>query len=390
MHQLEKGYEIKFSAELSSAEDHIVCRIGCDAVIGTQHMRVLKHNIPACDFPPIPKKIVSQNEPTRKSSSDEFGLDDIEDEVLLNAASRAEMVAEDDVFQNMDNEIDAQSTTVVVKKSLPVATPPVVQMANDVVKKEWINHESRGPDNISLQEGPEKNVKSGASKIPQNAKLGASEKAASSKIWHKTIQQPITQGSKNRSLTLSSSRAMAENRTSAGISDISQSGAYYEDDVELPEKPVVSFLDQHPDSSFGNDSLGSLEAGMLELYDPMTRLAAVAASPKLNSSFVDGVFDFEAFNNGTGSQESRLSLSAYQPAGLYPPAEKYTKEATKRARSPTPDGEAVKCRRVTKDVDTTRITEAAQEEFKPVYPEWLNEFDADLINGFKDFVDFVD
>jgi hypothetical protein len=201
----------------------------------------------------------------------------------------------------------------------------------------------------------------------------------------------IIQGSKNRSLTLSSPRAAVENRTHANMGDKSHSGACYEEGtIELPEKPTVSILDQYPDSSFGNDSLGSLEAGMLELDDPMTRAATVATSPKLTSSFVDGVFDFEAFNNGIGSQESHLSLSAYQPAGLHPPAEKYTKEPTKRARSPTPDGEAVKCRRITKDLDTTRIPEATREEFKPVYPEWLNEFDADFINGFKDFVDFVD
>jgi ATP-dependent DNA helicase HFM1/MER3 len=130
MHQLDKVFEIKFTAELSSVDDNITCRVACDSVIGTQHMRVLKHNIPACDFPTILKSIVNQNKPARKLSSDEFGSDDINDEELLSAVSKVERVADEDGFHDMDNEVNGKSATVATKNLVAVAAPIAVQMAN--------------------------------------------------------------------------------------------------------------------------------------------------------------------------------------------------------------------------------------------------------------------
>jgi ATP-dependent DNA helicase HFM1/MER3 len=129
MHQLDRGLEIKFTAELSGVGDDITCRVACDAIIGTQYMRVLKHNIPACDFPPVPKSIVSKDKPSRKLSSDEFGLDDINDEELLDVASKADKVADEDGFYDVEDRLEAKSTTAASKKP-SVTEHPLLQMAN--------------------------------------------------------------------------------------------------------------------------------------------------------------------------------------------------------------------------------------------------------------------
>jgi ATP-dependent DNA helicase HFM1/MER3 len=156
------------------------------------------------------------------------------------------------------------------------------------------------------------------------------------------------------------------------------------------EEETVFFPKQRPTSSYDNSSLDSLEAGMLDLGEQLAEPVPGAESPKLNSSFVDGVFDFEAFNDGKDSQGSHLSLSAYQPAGLQPPTTDHTQHPMKRLRSPTPEEEVVKCRRITKDCNAMQTPQASLEPPKPVYPEWLSEFDADLVNELKDVVDFID
>ena len=144
IYQLEKGYDINFTAELSSVDDDIICRVACDNIIGTQHMRVLKHNIPASDFPPLPKKVEKQIAPTaRKRSSDEFGSDDIKDEELLDAAVKAEKGAGEDDFIDIDDLMDDKSTIVVGTKK-PVASKakalPILKMSNG---KYACNHSCR-------------------------------------------------------------------------------------------------------------------------------------------------------------------------------------------------------------------------------------------------------
>jgi ATP-dependent DNA helicase HFM1/MER3 len=201
----------------------------------------------------------------------------------------------------------------------------------------------------------------------------------------------LARGSKNRKSTSTPPCGVTKDNNYASVGCSSQLGAPLTGEAGDPsEEGTVAFPEQPPESSLGNASLDSLEAGMLELEDPMTRSAPAATSPKLNSSFVDGIFDFEAFHNEDDSQGSHLSLSAYQPAGLHTPAEKHTRQAMKRVRSPNPNEEFMKCRRIAKDDNVIRPLQAGQSPPKPVYPEWLNEFDTDLIDGFKDVVDFID
>jgi ATP-dependent DNA helicase HFM1/MER3 len=189
----------------------------------------------------------------------------------------------------------------------------------------------------------------------------------------------------------SASYRVDQSSNDVDVEHSSPSGISRKEDASDPfEQETVFFSEQYSASSFDNSSLNSLEAGMLDLGEELAEPIPVAESPKLNYSFVDGVFDFEAFNNSKDSQGSHLSLSAYQPAGLQPPTTKHPQHPMKRLRSPSPEEEVVKCRRVTKDHNTMQTPQGALEPPKPVYPEWLNEFDADLIDEFKDVVDFVD
>lgn len=148
MHQLDQGLEIKFTVELSDVDDDITCRVACDDIIGTQHVRVLQHSIPANDFPPISKKIVSQIKPIQKPSSDEFGSDDINDDELLSAASKAEKFVDEDGFQDMDEDIKPTFTAAVSKKPSTAVVLPVLLMANG---KYACNHACR--NNQPLKSG---------------------------------------------------------------------------------------------------------------------------------------------------------------------------------------------------------------------------------------------
>jgi ATP-dependent DNA helicase HFM1/MER3 len=197
-------------------------------------------------------------------------------------------------------------------------------------------------------------------------------------------------GSRNNKITPAASCGVAPGSEDFMVEEFSHSGISHNEASDLFGEDTVFSAEQRPASSFDNSSMDSLEAGMLDLGEPMTEPVLDTENPKLNSSFVDGVFDFEAFNNGEDSQGSRLSLSAYQPAGLQPPTTKYTQQPMKRLRSPSPEEEVVKCRRIAKDHNVTHTPQEASEPPKPIYPEWLSEFDQDLIDEFKDIVDFID
>lgn len=139
---------------------------------------------------------------------------------------------------------------------------------------------------------------------------------------------------------------------------------------------------EHPSSSFREGSLESLEAGMIGLSDSMMLRPS---TPTLTSSFANRAFDFEAFEPEHGGQKeaqpsSDLDELLKQDECLIVS----TNSALKRQHSLTPDFEIVKHRRVTRDERAQQIPQG------PSIPAWVDEFDADLIDGLKDFVDFVD
>ncbi|QSZ37064.1 hypothetical protein DSL72_009156 [Monilinia vaccinii-corymbosi] len=82
----------QLTVELSSPDDEIKCWMACDQIVGTIQSCVLKHNIPASEFPR--PKLVAEKSPAAKclkvgDKSDEFD-DEIDDDAMLAAACQAE------------------------------------------------------------------------------------------------------------------------------------------------------------------------------------------------------------------------------------------------------------------------------------------------------------
>jgi len=125
-------------------------------------------------------------------------------------------------------------------------------------------------------------------------------------------------------------------------------------------------------------SHANLEAGMAELSD-----AAMIDNlhAEIDSNFANGVFDFDTFN---GTPRKPISSS---PGKDVPKNEAAVtpiqKDSLKRDRSATPEIQHAKHRRVAKSEPVSQST-------LPAVPDWVNDFDSDLINELKAFVDFVD
>jgi len=142
------------------------------------------------------------------------------------------------------------------------------------------------------------------------------------------------------------------------------------------ETDLAPYQAQNPISSFPDDSIESLEAGMIGLSDSMMLRGA---TPKMDSSFADGIFDFDAYNNDhddhDAQPENTVMPSIEEPS---PPA--IPEHSLKRTPSPSLEEPEMKCRRVAKP-DPTQLSSV---------PAWVDEFDSDLIDGLKGIVDFVD
>jgi ATP-dependent DNA helicase HFM1/MER3 len=151
----------------------------------------------------------------------------------------------------------------------------------------------------------------------------------------------------------------------------------------LSPDPFESFNLQEENaapSSFPDNSQASLEAGMLELADTAT---IDVPSPQVDSSFANGFFDFDAFEERNKTPKKPI-ISPPIKDKRGPPLAPIMKDPLKRDRSATPKLCPVKHRRLTEDEPVLRLTQAA------AIPDWVNDFDPDLINELKGFVDFVD
>jgi len=133
-------------------------------------------------------------------------------------------------------------------------------------------------------------------------------------------------------------------------------------------------------NSIWDDSLESLEAGTIGLSDPMMLRPP---TPKVNTSFANGVFDFDAFSNHRDDQEKSTSPStkASEEEGQVPSP--VIKKSRKRERSTSPELQIKRPR----NMDEVLAEKSNQQSS---IPSWLDEFDSDLIDELKGFVDFVD
>lgn len=141
-------------------------------------------------------------------------------------------------------------------------------------------------------------------------------------------------------------------------------------------------------STYDNDSLKDLEAGMVEFDEDFV---APAPTPTPRQSFAERLFDFDAFDDvigrfGEEPSESKAAISSMveQTRESESSATAEAEEQATRATSLEADIEEVKFRRVTQAEQVQESAAAGN------LPEWVNEFDAELIDSLKDYVDFVD
>jgi len=147
------------------------------------------------------------------------------------------------------------------------------------------------------------------------------------------------------------------------------------------ETSSIPYQDENDISLFLDNSLESLEAGMIGLSDSMMPRGL---TPRVDSSFADGVFGFNKYQNNGQLQAEDTTMTENEslvegPADL-PEAKRYLK----REPSPSLDESEVKHRRISR-------SELVQERSQaPSVPAWVDEFDPELIEGLEGIVDFVD
>ncbi|KAJ8069497.1 hypothetical protein OCU04_003150 [Sclerotinia nivalis] len=155
--RLLNGNKQQFTVELSSPDDEIKCWLACDDIVGTLQSCILKHNIPAAEFPP--PKVVVEEQPIINNSrteqvatSDEFD-DGIDDDAMLAAAKQVEggrRVSSDygsDAFIDIDT-IDLGNSVNNKRSREEIDQPEPVKMDNG----KWAcNHHCR--DGNTLKNG---------------------------------------------------------------------------------------------------------------------------------------------------------------------------------------------------------------------------------------------
>ena len=161
------------------------------------------------------------------------------------------------------------------------------------------------------------------------------------------------------------------------------------------ESGTVSYQKTTPTSSFPEDSLDSLEAAMLGFEDSMMLRAP---SPKVDSSFANKVFDFEAFPDRRDEQEIFSSPLVRGSRRISRSPSPLAITAALKRRSPSPLVRKTLKRELSDgleqpDVKHRRVSSKApaqQTPQQPSVPAWVDDFDSDIIEGLKGFVDFVD
>lgn len=158
--------------------------------------------------------------------------------------------------------------------------------------------------------------------------------------------------------------------------------------LEDYDNPSSTQKPKLPASTLDDDSLEDLEGRMVEFDDPVV---APAQTPSSRRSFAEGLFDFDAFDDvadGFGEQSSGLetAISSMVEQTREPESFRQAEGEQKvtRATSLEADIDEVKCRRITEAEQVQESAAAGN------LPEWVNEFDAELIDSLKDYVDFID
>ena len=166
-----------------------------------------------------------------------------------------------------------------------------------------------------------------------------------------------------------------------------------EDTMDPFESGTISYQKDTATSFASEESMGSLEEAMVGFEDSVMLRAQ---SPRVNSSFANKVFDFEAFPDRREEEEMFSSPLMTASRKLNRPSSPLSsprkddsqsprvRNALKRRLSDSPENPEMKHNRITNDEPTQQMSQ------QPSVPAWVDEFDSDIIEGLKGFVDFVD
>ena len=193
-----------------------------------------------------------------------------------------------------------------------------------------------------------------------------------------------------------------------GLPSPSALAAFLKGDSDDPFESRNVNYESFSTSAGPDNSLESVEAGMRDLDEPMPlRLP----TPKVNSSFANGVFDFDAFDKEYGELEVYSSplISAARKRERSPspllPEKKHCRdggeetEASPSMRSSekqesiaAPEIPGVKSRRIKIQdlMNENSQLNAEQHTQQRAVPTWVGEFDADLIESLMGIVEFIE
>lgn len=135
-------------------------------------------------------------------------------------------------------------------------------------------------------------------------------------------------------------------------------------------------------SSYRDPSLDA--TALLSLSDP---ISAKPSTPKVASSFYNDMFDFAAFEDNVDIVSDAVPSSTPTNQSQLQEQASSSGPGTKRTHSASPGPENVKHRRLS---HTAVADGAAAAPSASALPAWVNDFDASLVDGLKDFVDFID
>ena len=185
-------------------------------------------------------------------------------------------------------------------------------------------------------------------------------------------------------------------------------------DVDPFEFGNVNYENAMQTSASLDDSLESLEAGMLGIDEPMPLRPP---TPNVNTSFAEGFFDFDAFEENYGDPEPyssplmsitrkrersstpplseskyrRVSQDAETSSGINSSIKAESSALIERESSTTSDIPLVESRRIKiQDVIEDPPPRVEETTLQQSVPAWVNEFDADLIQSLMSSVDFVE
>jgi ATP-dependent DNA helicase HFM1/MER3 len=145
--KLDKGYEVRFIAQLSSPDDEVKCYVGCDDIVGTSRSSMIRPDIPVSAFPTKDPNKVSKVQTQIAGQShnleiaDEFGGEEFEDMELLEVVRHIDAASEygSDDFADIDDFTGIQEDVGAKESSDNIEEP--VQMENG---KWTCNHHCRG------------------------------------------------------------------------------------------------------------------------------------------------------------------------------------------------------------------------------------------------------